>query len=78
MEKMDREKRKLAKPPVEEGDCFEAEIIGFGKTGDPMIKIDRYILFIKLPEGKKLEKGDKVKVKVTKVNPAVGFTELTE
>lgn len=72
------EKKKWIKPPVEVGDCLEVEVENFGRTGDPMIKVERYIIFVKLPEGKKLEIGNKVNIKVTKVNPAVGFAELIE
>jgi len=58
------------KPPVNTGDEIEVEIEGVGSKGDGIARKEGFVLFV--PDTKK---GDKVKVKVTRVLRSVGFAE---
>ena len=69
-------KKKWDKPPVKVDDVLETEVTNMGKSGDPMVKAEKYILFIKDAGEKKPKVGDKVKVKVTKTLHSFGFAEL--
>ncbi|MFH1682567.1 MAG: TRAM domain-containing protein [Candidatus Woesearchaeota archaeon] len=57
--------------PVNEGQEYEVEIESVGEKGDGIAKIKGFVLFIP-----KTQKGDYVKVKVTKVLKSVGFAEV--
>lgn len=63
-------------PPVKVGETIKRSIVSFGKNGDPIMKVDRYVLFIKETKGKKFALNDLIEVKVTKVLPNYGFAEL--
>ena len=65
-------------PPVEAGDRYDAEIINFGKTNDPMIKIENYVVFIKIDGEHDLKIGDTVAIEITKALPRCGFARLDE
>lgn len=57
--------------PVEEGQELDVEIEAVGEKGDGIAKVSGFVLFV--PQ---TQKGDKVKVKVTKVLRRVGFAEV--
>jgi predicted RNA-binding protein with TRAM domain len=61
--------RKVA--PVQIGDELDVEIESVGEKGDGVAKIEGFVLFIP-----GVQKGDKVKIKVTKVFRKVGFAEV--
>jgi predicted RNA-binding protein with TRAM domain len=62
-------------PPVKEGQVHNGTVVGFGKTGDPIIKIEKYTIFLKdcnpMPELNAV-----VPVKIVKVLPSFGFAEV--
>lgn len=57
--------------PVKEGDVLEVEIEAVGGKGDGIAKKEGFVLFV--PNTKK---GDKVKVKVTRVLRNMGFADV--
>lgn len=57
--------------PVSEGDEIDVEIVSEGEKRDGMAKVEGFVIFV--PGTKK---GDKVKIKVTKVLRKVGFAEV--
>ena len=57
-------------PPVKADDEIEVEIIGKGKKGDGVAKLEDYIIFVP-----GTDVGDKLKVKITKVWPNCAFGE---
>jgi len=61
------------KPPVNEGDEIEVEILSVGEKGDGMAKKDGYCIFV--PNTKA---GDKVTVKINKTLRNVGFADVIE
>lgn len=61
--------RKVA--PVQVGDELEVEIESVGEKGDGVAKVEGFVLFVP-----SVQKGDKVKIKVTKVFRKVGFAEV--
>lgn len=67
---------KERKPPVKEGDILELTVCGFGKTGDPMVKKETYVLFIKNCQGITVLMDQEMEIKVTKVLPNFGFAEM--
>ena len=58
-------------PPVNVGDELEVTIEAVGAKGDGITKVDGFVLFVA-----GTQKGDKVKVKITKVLSNVGFAEV--
>ncbi len=57
--------------PVNVGDELEVTIEAVGEKGDGLAKKDGFVLFVA-----NTKKGDKVKVKVTRVLKKVGFAEV--
>lgn len=57
--------------PVNVGDEMEVDIISEGEKKDGMAKVNGFVIFV--PTTKK---GDKVKIRVTKVLRSVGFAEV--
>lgn len=57
-------------PPVNVGDELEVEIESVGEKGDGIAKVEGFVLFV--PGTKK---GDRVKIKVSKVLKSVGFAD---
>ena len=57
--------------PVKVGDELDVEIDGVGEKGDGVAKKDGFILFV--PGTKK---GDKVRIRVTRVLQKMGFAEV--
>lgn len=65
-------------PPIKLGDNLYHAITGWGTNGDPMIKINGYIIFLKNIENKKLEIGVPLKAIITKVFPKFAIANLIE
>ncbi len=71
-------------PPVKVGDELEMPVVGFGKTGDPMLRIEGelgsegrgYVIFVKDTNLQDLVLGTMLKVKIDKVFPNFGLAEL--
>ena len=59
--------------PVKIGETYEVAINSIGGKGDGIAKIKGFVLFVP-----NTQKGDYVKVKVTKVLQNVGFAEVVE
>lgn len=59
--------------PVKEGDELEVDIENIGEKGDGIARIRGFIIFIP-----GTSRGDKVKIRVTKILKRVGFGELLE
>ncbi len=59
--------------PVKVGETYEVAINSIGGKGDGIAKIKGFVIFVP-----NTQKGDYVKVKVTKVLPTVGFAEVVE
>jgi len=56
--------------PVREGDELDVEIEAIGTKGDGIAKQDGFVIFVP-----NTDKGDKVRVKITKVLRNVSFAE---
>ncbi|MFP4119266.1 MAG: TRAM domain-containing protein [Candidatus Woesearchaeota archaeon] len=59
--------------PVKEGGIYTGSIESVGGKGDGILRIQGFVVFVP-----GVNKGDYVKVKVTKVLPKVSFGELIE
>ena len=57
--------------PVEVGEELDVEIEAVGEKGDGIAKKDGFVLFVPATQ-----KGDRVKIRVTKVLSRVGFAEI--
>jgi predicted RNA-binding protein with TRAM domain len=57
--------------PVKEGEEYEVEIEAVGEKGDGIAKVNGFVLFV--PE---TSKGDRVRIRVTRVLKTVGFAEV--
>ena len=57
--------------PVKEGEVYEVTIEGVGGKGDGIAKVKGFVLFVP-----GTQKGDFVKIKVTKVLRNMGFAEV--
>jgi len=62
-----------AEPPVQVGDEIEVEIISVGAKGDGMCKVQNYVIFVPGTEAEQ-----RVKIKITRALPKVGFADLVE
>jgi len=60
------------KPPVNEGQEIELEIMSKGAKGDPIGKVDGYTIFV---QGD-VNIGEKVNVRITKTLDKFGFAEI--
>jgi predicted RNA-binding protein with TRAM domain len=68
------EDRDVSKPPVEEGEIREVDIEDIGEQGDGITRVERGFVVI-VPE---TEKGERVTVEITDVQPNVAFGEVKE
>ena len=59
--------------PVKEDEEYDVEIIGVGKAGDGIAKIEGYTVFV--PQ---TGNGDKVRIKIKKVLPNFAFSEVVD
>lgn len=59
--------------PIKEGEILDVEIIGIGKTGDGIAKIDGFVIII--PHAKE---GERLEVEVTRVLPRLAFAEIVQ
>ncbi len=62
-------------PPVKEGQLHNAAVVGFGKTGDPIVKVEKYTIFLKdcIPTP---NVGDVLPIKIEKTLPRFGFATV--
>ncbi len=65
-------------PPVKVGEEHKAYLSGFGKNGDPFVKVSKYVLFLRGDKGRveKIDPKAMVRFKVTKVLPKFGFAKM--
>ena len=68
------EDRDVSTPPVEEGEIREVDIEDIGEQGDGITRVERGFVVI-VPE---TEKGERVTVEITDVQPNVAFGEVKE
>lgn len=61
------------KPPVSEGETYSAIVGNVGEKGDGILRIKGFVVFVP-----GVEKGDFVKIKITKVLAKVAFGQLIE
>ena len=59
--------------PVKEGETYEVSIDAVGGKGDGIAKIKGFVLFVP-----NTQKGDYVKIKVTKILKNSGFAEVVQ
>jgi predicted RNA-binding protein with TRAM domain len=57
--------------PVKAGETYEVTIDSVGGKGDGVAKIKGFVVFVP-----NVKKGDNVKIRITKVLPKVGFSEV--
>jgi predicted RNA-binding protein with TRAM domain len=57
--------------PINVGDTYDVTIEDVGRDGDGIARIEGFVVFV--PNTKK---GDKAKIRVTKVSRKVGFAEI--
>lgn len=57
--------------PINVGETYEVTIEDVGRDGDGIARIEGFVVFV--PNTKK---GDKAKIRVTKVSRKVGFAEI--
>lgn len=62
--------------PVKVGDTLKVAITGFGTKGNPMAKVDNYVLFVEKYKDIIMEIKQPIEVKVIKVFPKYGFVEV--
>ena len=72
---METETKELV-PPVNIGDTIELPVIGIGEKGDLIVSVNKYIVFVKVPVGTKIQTDECINLKITKVLPKFGFAEL--
>ncbi len=60
-------------PPVQTGEVYTVSIDAVGGKGDGIAKVKGFVVFVP-----GVQKGDYVKIRITKVLPKVGFAELLE
>lgn len=66
--------RDTSEPPVDEGEVREVDIEDIGEQGDGITRVERGFVVI-VPE---TEKGERVTVEITDVQPNVAFAEVNE
>lgn len=60
-------------PPVKEGDIISARIVGTGRKGDGIAKIENYVVIVP-----NTVEGESYTIRITKVLPTVGFGLIEE
>lgn len=66
--------RDTSGPPVDEGEILEVDIDDIGEQGDGITRVERGFVVI-VPE---TEKGERVTIEITDVQPNVAFGEVKE
>src|SRR3989338_8272868 len=61
------------KAPIDVGETYEVTINAVGEKGDGIARVKGFVLFVP-----GVQKGEVVKIRVTKVLPKVGFAEVLE
>lgn len=65
-------------PPVQVEEVFHLEVEGHGAKGDPFGRLLNYVIFINLDPGTKLDVGEKVSVKITRVFEKQAFASIVQ
>lgn len=60
-------------PPVAEGETYTGFVDSVGEKGDGLVRIRGFVVFVP-----GVQKGDYVKIKISKVLPKLSFGELVE
>jgi len=61
------------KPKINE--IHKCQIQGFGKQGDAICKVNKFVIFVSKPKGLV---GDYIKIKITQVFRKIGFGEIVD
>lgn len=64
-------------PPVKVGEILKLGIVRIGINGDPIMMLNRFVIFLKGLEGRGVELNTLVEIKITKVMPKFAFAERT-
>lgn len=59
--------------PVDEGGEYEVEIVDISRRGDGVAKIDGFVIFVP-----GTRRGDKVRVRINRVNPRFATAEVVK
>ncbi|MHA1690003.1 MAG: hypothetical protein ACTSU7_00065 [Candidatus Heimdallarchaeaceae archaeon] len=64
--------------PFKKGDIIKVGVMNVGKNGDLFVKFkkSKFALFLKNPEGKAIQIGKQITVKVVKLFEKVGYVEI--
>ncbi len=65
-------------PPLKVGDKIRAMIVGWGKKGNPFVKVKGFVVYIEKFEDKTLNIKERIPLRVTKVFGSFGFAQLIE
>ena len=65
-----RERRGFSSP-IDIGKTYDVKIEDIGREGDGIARIEGFVVFVP-----KTKKGDRVKIRVTKVSGRVGFADV--
>jgi predicted RNA-binding protein with TRAM domain len=57
--------------PINIGETYDVTIEDVGREGDGITRVEGFVVFVP-----NTQKGDKVKIRVTKVSRRVGFAEV--
>jgi len=68
-----KEERGARQPPVQQGERIEVDIIGIGKDGDGVAKVEGFVVII---QGAR--KGERHEVEITKVLQRVAFADIVK
>jgi len=63
---------------VKEGQIIKCAVVSFGKTRDPVVKVNNYAIFIKKRYSKNIKVGMILPIKITKIFPNFGFADELE
>jgi predicted RNA-binding protein with TRAM domain len=65
------EERRGFRAPIDVGETYDVTIEDVGREGDGIARIEGFVVFVP-----NTNKGDTVKIRVTKVSRRVGFAEV--
>ena len=72
---MEQEQKTLT-PPVKVGDKIKAGIVGWGKQGNPIVKVKGFVIYIEKFEEKPLHIKELLYLRITKVFTRFGFCQI--
>jgi len=64
------------KIPIKKGDILKLAVIKFGKEGDPILRYDGFIIFLKNTDKRGFELNKIIEIKITKILPKFAIAEL--